>query len=545
MQQMNVQQVWQLLRACIGKKLFLEVSALLQLPAATQLPAAAIQELSQQLLQAIPPDVPADKATTASWVTLLTMPHAAELLVSAVQQLYNTALGLELIGMANTLLSALPQQAQGVYAAAGEQATHALLAAIKRVVKGGDLMHSPYESVIQGLDTGSCVQLVVALLQLSNQLDVSVPWQLGFVPLGIGVVPQTGGIALQVLQLLCTVLQARACQHMQAGDVVRIMKACLGPAWRLCGADSIPLIPIEPHEQCLGTCLCHPHCALLALQAVSAFPTAAQFEPGQLLEVLTEACQTPPSALVWQALLQLPAAQQMLPAQLADVLHKLLRSSCAESTPYLGHASYDVGVVVDVFLQHPVGQQLGSEDVAALLTYLVQQTLRAGLLAVAGRLLQHPAGQQLSGDALAQLMQVTVWEQDFVALNVMCLQHPGAASMSANSVQKLLGLFAGHAWLPWSSGVVSQLLQLPAAQQLSLDDIKPVLWQACQVWDTTMCEGLCACQLLLQHGMILGCRLQWQMSCCLNPSASAGSTGTSVARSGALAPGVGGSPQNS
>jgi hypothetical protein len=144
-----------------------------------------------------------------------------------------------------------------------------------------------------------------------------------------------------------------------------------------------------------------------------------------------------------------------------------------------------------VLLQHPVGQQLGVGDVIALLVSLVQlrpsHHVSTGLIAVAGQLLQHSAGQGLSGDTLAQLLQVTVWQQDFGGFVLLCLQHPGAASMSADCACQLLELFAAHTG---SVDAVSQLLLLPAVQQLSLAQLKPFLWQACRSVDQRICQAL-------------------------------------------------------
>lgn len=83
------------------------------------------------------------------------------------------------------------------------------------------------------------------------------------------------------------------------------------------------------------------------------------------------------------------------------------------------------------------------------------------------------------------LVLVTVWQTD--KLVDVCLQHPQAASMTAAHIHKLLELYVGHAR---SSSAVRQLLQLPAAQQLSMEQIQYLLWQACQVGDQRMCEAL-------------------------------------------------------
>jgi hypothetical protein len=105
----------------------------------------------------------------------------------------------------------------------------------------------------------------------------------------------------------------------------------------------------------------------------------------------------------------------------------------------------EVSRVLAGLLQHPVGQQLSVGDTKTLLVALVQQPYLEGVFDVVGQLLQQPAGQQLSGDTLAHLMQVTVWQQcNLVPLAMMCLQQPGAASMTADSVYKLLELFAGQ-----------------------------------------------------------------------------------------------------
>jgi hypothetical protein len=61
--------------------------------------------------------------------------------------------------------------------------------------------------------------------------------------------------------------------------------------------------------------------------------------------------------------------------------------------------------------------------------------------------------------------------------------------MSADSVNGLLELLIGH---KGSHAVVLQLLKLPAAQQLSLGQIKSVLRQTSQFGDHTICEALYA-----------------------------------------------------
>jgi hypothetical protein len=142
-------------------------------------------------------------------------------------------------------------------------------------------------------------------------------------------------------------------------------------------------------------------------------------------------------------------------------------------------------VVIVVLLQHAAGQQLSVDDVTALLVYAVQQTPHTGMLAVARQLLQHPAGQQLSSDALVHLVLVTVWQMD--QLVDVCLQHPQAANMTAAHIHKLLELYPGH---ERSLNAVQKLLQLPAAEQLSAGQIQSLLWQACQVGDSSMCEAL-------------------------------------------------------
>jgi hypothetical protein len=60
--------------------------------------------------------------------------------------------------------------------------------------------------------------------------------------------------------------------------------------------------------------------------------------------------------------------------------------------------------------------------------------------------------------------------------------------MTADHAIQLLELFTGH---EWSAGAVPQLLKLPAAQHLSLGELKPVLWQACQFGDQQVCRALC------------------------------------------------------
>jgi hypothetical protein len=488
MQQLDATQLGELLHACLGclqKQQVTDVRGLLALPAADHLPAATIDSLMQKLLQTVraTAPVPENGHIGAFWAALLGLPAVQFLPVQAVQQLYDMAIVQGLTGLVNMLLSSLPQQAEQVSRATGVLLVQGMHAALRRFTVGGDLMYWDQEPGLQSLETSSCVQLVLDLLQLSSRVG-----SIGH--LNISTMKEMG---VQLLKLLRTLLQLPACQHMQAADVVSIIKACLSPAWdNECVNVMERMISktgqgnLDHIAQSFEGCWCHPHCAMLTLIYVSMLPAAAAITAEQLTELLFKACQALPSVCVYEVLMQLPAARQMVPAQVAAVLRRVLDGSNAVDMRM--HAGYDVGGVVGVLFKH-LGQQLGSDEVAALLVYLVQQPPRAGLLAVAGQLLQHPAGQQLSSDALAHLVQVTVWQQEFGGLACMCLQHPKAASMTADGAYSVLEVLAGRGE---SFEFVSQVLLVPAAQQLSLPQIRSLLWRACQYGNQGMCAALCS-----------------------------------------------------
>jgi hypothetical protein len=69
------------------------------------------------------------------------------------------------------------------------------------------------------------------------------------------------------------------------------------------------------------------------------------------------------------------------------------------------------------------------------------------------------------------------------------LQHPAAASMSCDTVSQVLGLFTG---LEGVSSTVLRLLKLPAAQQLSSQPIRVLLWDASRQDYNHVCEVLCS-----------------------------------------------------
>jgi hypothetical protein len=366
--------------------------------------------------------------------------------------------------------------------------------------------------MLQDLPASSCAKLAVALLRVTE--------------LGGGYSDDECDYAVdnevslefsQVLQLLRAVLQVPACQHMQADDIMSVLKVCLGPAWCTdcmpsctkllaeVGSDANPCmhgssqgdgsaVVVEPVDlsriaESFSNCCCHQHGALMVLLTVRSLPAAAYITLDQLVALLTDACKAFASVCVWRLLMQLPAAQQLVRAQVAAVLSSLFDTCCAKGGQDRTRG-FGLGCVVGVLLQHPVGQQLTGEDVVVLCVSLVQQPFQKSLLAVVGQLLWHPAGQQLSADTLAHLMQITVWQDDnIVALAFLFLQHSGAVSMTADCGARLLQLLAGH---KGSCDAVSQLLCLPAAQQLSLSQIKPVLWQACQFGDRHIFEALCA-----------------------------------------------------
>jgi hypothetical protein len=501
-QQLDADQVTELLRVCIQKQLYDEVTGLLTLLAAQLIKAATIEGLLEQLLLVEPSDELIHTQDAAvCWLALLGLPQAAGVPVKAVQQLHDAAFERGLAGMAKALLSALPQQGEAVCAVTGQRLLQGLLAAIEHVQYGGNLLVWPEEPALQALDACSCAQLVLLLLQRLPVVDRDS--RSGFH--GLGGFPEVpvceDSVVGQLLQLLRMVLEAQACQHMQADEILDIIKASLGPAWcqfcdRFTTEDIVRALQYSGVVNIrtmlyiaspTGCCCCHQRAAYLALLLLPSQKAAAQINTDQLLEVLYQACPLYPSVCVWEALLQLPAAQQIAPAQVAAVLSKLLSSYCTE-LGYDPAAGFDVGRVVEALLRLPSGQQLSSSEGRALLMHLLQlRPSRDGLLAVAGQLLQHPAGQQLSGDTLVQLLQVTVWQKDFVALALLCLQHPGAASMTVNEAYLVLELLAGHRR---SFNAVYQLLRLPAAQQLSLAQIKPVLWQACRSGDKRVREAL-------------------------------------------------------
>jgi hypothetical protein len=281
---------------------------------------------------------------------------------------------------------------------------HGILTALKCVPNGADLGYWCERKLLQSLDSSSCVQLVQALLELSKEGDFTDDppdnyedriWVRG---------------PLSMLYLLQFLMEAPACQRMTSHDIIRISKACLGPA-----CCNICVNYLNDHENHISDltelykgCCCHPSAALTILPTVVALPAAADVGPCQLQELLYDACLDFLSIGVFKVLMRLPAAQQLTSAEVAAVLSKLLHSHCEHrlSGPY-----DKFGALVRETLKLPWVQQLCADDFAAVLGYLVQQPTVDGLVAVAGQLLRHPAGQQLSSDTLAHLMQATVWEK--------------------------------------------------------------------------------------------------------------------------------------
>jgi hypothetical protein len=180
-QQLDADQVAELLRVCIKIQLLDQVPRLLALPAAQLLPAAAIAGLLQDFLQAVPSYKEANSwgrslanSYAMCWDGLLGLPPVAEMAVEAVQQLYDAAFELGFAGMAKAIVKAVLQSAEAVRAVCGERFVHGMLAAIRhvRVSEGGDLMFWAQEPGLQSLDTGSCVQVLEALLQLCGEVKM-------------------------------------------------------------------------------------------------------------------------------------------------------------------------------------------------------------------------------------------------------------------------------------------------------------------------------------------------------------------------------------
>lgn len=174
MQQLDAERVGDLLRACAGHQhASSTVGALLMLPGAQLMPAAMIGDLLQHFLQDMPAEAPKqhNRPEASNWTSLLGLPHAANMPAQTVQQLYAAALETGLVGLAHALLLALPQQAEAVFAVTGQQLVQGIIAAIKRARKGGDLTSWAQEPGLQSLDAGSCVQLVLELLQLAAVID--------------------------------------------------------------------------------------------------------------------------------------------------------------------------------------------------------------------------------------------------------------------------------------------------------------------------------------------------------------------------------------
>jgi hypothetical protein len=156
--------------------------------------------------------------------------------VEAVQQLYDAAFELGFAGMAKAIVKAVLQSAEAVRAVCGERFVHGMLAAIRhvRVSEGGDLMFWAQEPGLQSLDTGSCVQVLEALLQLCGE-----PHEL-----------ESAELPFQLLDLLQAVFKVPACQDMTSHDVTHVIKACIGPPRVSCEKCESFMADVVTHIAC-------------------------------------------------------------------------------------------------------------------------------------------------------------------------------------------------------------------------------------------------------------------------------------------------------
>lgn len=298
-QQLDAQQLEVFLLKCIEKQLWGDAQILLMLPAAQLLPTATVVSMLEQCLRALPSDRPLSEAMGHFWLCVFGLPQASGISGEELQRLWDVALDTGLLGFAAHLVNGPPQAPQCCLQVTGQRMCRALLAAIKRVPKGGDLMVFGVwleEDRMSLLDTGSCVLLIIELLQLSAVLggvhkrdsDSFGSWYQHTYEKWAESPEQAGNL----LQLLQAILLAPACQNMQVSDVVNIMQTCLEPTWhRACHDSSIEGIAQQAGLNGLGHASCavpvrtaplQQHAAVLALLAVTASPAAAGVELCQL-----------------------------------------------------------------------------------------------------------------------------------------------------------------------------------------------------------------------------------------------------------------------
>lgn len=465
-QQFSAAQVGELLQHYISTGCFSGDTLLLTLPAAQQLPPALLGGLLLQMLHAPRPQ---DTASfdLASWDSLLRLPAAQHIEEAVLQELLDLALQLGLPKAARSLQQRLPKAAALQCTLGGQQLVRSIIAACRRSGGGwGDALLLVQQPGMQGLSAESIAVLLQELLHasparlygtssdtLSDYGGLSDVEPDSYNACAMGVLPGWERV-LQSLRLL--------------------------PGFQQLSVRHVPrLIALYATK-------CHVSSRTgrsFDLSFVTQLPAAAELTPGQLLQLLKDLCGQPKSQYVWffwVQLLKLPGGQQMDPAQFAQGLKLGLVSLITAGG---ANSNLETSGLPVLLSEHPAAARLTSQHIADVVKGIMGYSDSLPYVQV---LLQHPAGQPLTSVALSEILRAAV---DAPQLMALLLTHPAACDIDGSVVFQLLELCLEYA-KPCSCG--SLLLQLPAAQQLSVHNIKALLQLAMQAGDAACCTLLSA-----------------------------------------------------
>lgn len=462
-QQMTKDQVVTLLRVAVRQRAW-NVPQLATIPAAQDVPAEVINELLLQLLHPARHD-PKYPLPLPAWEALLSLRQAQHIAEDALQQLIDTAaetgFGLAMCGLQQYLSSAAELQC----GLSGKELSRSILQAVRR--KGGkgwgDAFVLAGQPGMQQLSASGIASLTMAVLELPRKY-----WQGFWIEfdansdnLGVSELdPEDGdaGVDLEARMpgrvcLLSLLVQLPAFAQQSAEDLVKSIEAFV------VGRAAASLQREDPFPPWL-----------------TALPAAANISAGQLLQVLEGVCQRLQGDSVWpllQLLVKLPAWQQLNPGQFVRALGLCLKH-------HLGKCSCDsalCGEVSELLSQHPVSGGLSGLQVVELVQTIVHHSTSSKLVAV---FLQHPAGQQIGSEGFIKLFRMfsdrCCWADGVPDCVKLLLHHPAAEAVEVPALFSILQ----EALAMEASLSMPLLLQLPAAQQLSAEHVGVLMQQALQ-----------------------------------------------------------------
>lgn len=377
-QQMSSEHLAQLLRLT-AEKYPEDLPRLMALPAAAQLPPAAVFDILKLFVQLLnKSEWEVRETVTNSCYELLKLPQAKGIPVADVQQLLDAAWAAGLATIAQRILQELPQASGLDVAVSGERLVQRILAACNRCdAKNVALLGQDPELLQQRLSVADIEGLFIGVLSISASDWVHIGgmnWFLRELAPMLPVYQQIGTEA--VLQMFST------CVSVHAGGYV---------------------------------------------DSVSALPAAAQLSADQVLSLLqlclSKSCA---SAAVWKCLLGLPGGQQLSHARLEE----LLSGVC-----YLPGGALDV---VRLLAKHLAAEAVGEDFLAGQL----EACLARRRIEAVQALLQHPLAKQLSAQQVGPLLQLAMPLDNAPLCEALCAL-PCAAAGTDPELQMLVQTWQG------------------------------------------------------------------------------------------------------